>query len=157
MNKFNINKMSKLLLFLLIALIQNTKSADITVYDKSRMKRLTGNVFVIDVKEGDVFHLRFSENPSRYQFWRFINYEEIPDALDCYDGKSFSEPMEPMSWKEFREWIQHPLIGGTGYRILYKFKALKPSINEIALKFKYSIGNYIEVIKVNIHPKDGTS
>ncbi len=100
MNKFNINKMSKLLLFLLIALIQNTKSADITVYDESRMKRLKGNVAVIDVKEGDVFHLRFSENPSRYQFWRFINYEEIPDALDCYDGKSFPEPMSVARYPE---------------------------------------------------------
>ena len=53
-----------------------------------------------------------------------------------------------------------PLIGA-GANHYYKFKALKPSMNEIALKFQKNDGlnheNSLLVIKINILPKNETS
>ena len=141
--------MSKFLLLLLFVLVQNMESDGITVYDAEKLEKLMGNVAILNVKEGDEFFIRFQVNKS---IWRkFINYNEIPDALDDF-GKG---------GQYFRyEIIESPLLGAGAYHY-YKFKALKPSINEIALKFeqnnllqnKYSLF----VIKINILSKDQTS
>ena len=79
--------------------------------------------------------------------WTFLNPDEFPDIL-----KSLGEDFQRIGgWDR---------IGPKGYRY-YRFKALKPSINEIALKFQPSIRpenkNNDLVIKINILKKAQTS
>ena len=146
--------MSKLLILLLFALVQNLKVDNIEVYDAEKMEKLMGNVVALNVKEGDEFYLRFHVNGSVLRFWKFINFNEIPDSLEnfCKDGKAFKTEAIGMG--------RIPLIGA-GANHYYKFKALKPSMNEIALKFQKNNGlnheNSLLVIKINILPKNETS
>ena len=65
--------MSKLLILLLFALVQNLKVDNIEVYDAEKMEKLMGNVVALNVKEGDEFYLRFHVNGSVLRFWKFIN------------------------------------------------------------------------------------
>ena len=146
--------MSKLLILLLFALVQNLKVDNIEVYDAEKMEKLMGNVVALNVKEGDEFYLRFHVNGSVLRFWKFINFNEIPDSLEnfCKDGKAFKTEAIGMG--------RIQLIGA-GANNYYKFKALKPSMNEIALKFQKNDGlnheNSLLVIKINILPKNETS
>ena len=146
--------MSKLLLLLLFVLVQNMESDGITVYDAEKLDKLMGNVVALNVKEGDEFYLRFHVNGSVLRFWKFINFNEIPDALDDFGTGGQYFKYEIIG----RNGI--PLIGAGAYHY-YKFKALKPSMNEIALKFQKNDGlnheNSLLVIKINILPKNETS
>ena len=145
--------MSKLLLLLLFVLVQNMESDGITVYDGEKLNKLMGNVATLNVKEGDEFYIRFYASGSIRKFWKFINFNEIPDALDDFGtgGQYF---------KKERAGSGMPVIGAGAYHY-YKFKALKPSANEISLKFQLNnplrYTNYLFVIKINIQPKDETS
>ena len=146
--------MSKLLLLLLFVLVQNMESDGITVYDAEKLDKWMGNVATLNVKEGDEFYIRFHVNGSIRKSWKFINFNEIPDALDDFGTGGQYFKYEIIG----RNGI--PLIGAGAYHY-YKFKALKPSANEISLKFQQNNllqhTNDLLVIKINIQPKDETS
>ena len=123
--------MSKLLILLLFALVQSIDLNGKQVYDLLKMKALQKGVYEINVKVGAT------------------NTNEIPDALKAegseYVGIGFGKMI---------------MLGAGGYKY-YKYKALKPSTNEITLKFSGRTGNIFGnlslAVKVNILPKDKTS
>ena len=144
--------MSKLLILLLFALVQSIDLKGKQVYDLLKMKALQKGVYEINVKVGDEFYFRFYENGSIYNgpAWWPTNTNEIPDALKAegseYVGTGFGNMI---------------MLGAGGYKY-YKYKALKPSTNEITLKFsgrapKSIFGILSLAVKVNILPKDKTS
>ena len=144
--------MSKLLILLLFALVQSIDLKGKQVYDLLKMKALQNGVYEINVKVGDEFYFRFYENGSIYNgpAWWPTNTNEIPDALKAegseYVGTGFGKMI---------------MLGAGGYKY-YKYKALKPSTNEITLKFTGRtgvgiLGNRSLAVKVNILPKDKTS
>ena len=139
--------MSKLLLLLLFIFVQNLTYNNLTVYDSDRLEKLMGNVATLNVNEGDEFYIRFIVNPSILMDWTFLNSNEFSGALQ---SMGYSTERRG-GWR---------VLGAGAYRY-YKFKALKPSINQIALKFQQSIriSNEINdlVIKINILKKDQTS
>ena len=79
--------------------------------------------------------------------WKFLNPDEFPDIL-----KNLGE-----DFKNIGSWDR---VGVMEYKY-YRFKALKPSINEIVVKFQESIKeknkNKDLVIKINILKKAQTS
>ena len=154
--------MSKLLILLLFALVLNAKLDDgIPVYSTYDMKKIMGNVYELNVKEGDEFYIQF------YKYKGGIcncsNCNEFKDSLYDFDknGQSFKYTSASFSYIT-------PLIfiGGSDY---FKFKALKPSSNKISLKFsnkspfdelisKFDEKFYTDyVIKINILPKEEAS
>ena len=144
--------MSKLLILLLFALVQSIDLRGKQVYDLLKMKALQKGVYEINVKVGDEFYFRFYENSSIYNGpgWWPTNTNEIPDALKAegseYVGIGFGNNI---------------MLGAGGYEY-YKYKALKPSTNEITLKFSgrtqsHFLGFLSLAVKVNILPKDKTS
>ena len=150
--------MSKLLIFLLFVLALNEKLDGITVYDGAKLTKLMHEVATLNVNVGDEFYLRFSYTiRAQVSFlshsWSFVNYNEIPAALENFnkDGKAFKKGEDTKKGIFFHS---------SGYNY-YKFKALKPSYNEITLKFKYSSSgsclghnpSYIKNIKINILKK----
>ena len=144
--------MSKLLILLLFALVQSIDLNGKQVYDLLKMKALQKGVYEINVKVGDEFYFRFYENSSIYNGpgWWPTNTNEIPDALKA-EGSEYV----PAGYKNMI------MIGAGGYKY-YKYKALKPSTNEITLKFtgrteKSIFGILSLAVKVNILPKDKTS
>ena len=144
--------MSKLLILLLFALVQSIDLRGKQVYDLLKMKALQKGVYEINVKVGDEFYFSFYENDSLYNgpAWWPTNTNEIPDALKA-EGSEYV----PAGYKNMI------MIGAGGYKY-YKYKALKPSTNEITLKFtgrteKSIFGILSLAVKVNILPKDKTS
>ena len=148
--------MSKLLILLLFVAVLNEQLDGITVYDVGKLTKLMPEEATLNVNEGDEFYLKFSYySAKRVSFvsnnWKFVNYNEIPDALE-----SFSKNGEAFKLGE----IKNGFIGQSGYAY-YKFKALKPSYNQITLKFNYyesgrcfgTNANYIKNIKINILSK----
>ena len=144
--------MSKILILLLFAMMQSIDLRGKQVYDLLKMKALQKGVYEINVKVGDEFYFRFYENGSIYNgpAWWPTNTNEIPDALKAegseYVGTGFGNMI---------------MLGAGGYKY-YKYKALKPSTNEITFKFskkkKKSIFGILSLaVKVNILPKDKTS
>ena len=83
------------------------------------------------------------------QVLNFVNYNEIPAALENFNKNGRAFKIE--SSKVFTDHSK-------GY-YYYKFKALKPSYNEITLKFNYidssfwKVENTTKYIKVNILAK----
>ena len=148
--------MSKLLILLLFVAVLNEQLDGITVYDVAKLTKLVYADTTLNVNEGDEFYLKFSYySAKRVSFvsnnWKFVNYNEIPDALE-----SFSKNGEAFKLGE----IKNGFIGQSGYAY-YKFKALKPSYEQITLKFNYyeygkcfgTNENYIKNIKINILSK----
>ena len=150
--------MSKLLIFLLFAVVVNYEKDDIPNYFILLMDKLMGSdIRQLNVKEGEEFYISIPS--SRLYKIRLLNYNEITDAL-VYFGKNGEE-------FEYHE----PKIGyfstGIGYSY-FRFKAIKPSYNKITLKFKL-VDRYNETykktklrdldwfIKLNILPKNNTS
>ena len=150
--------MSKLLIFLLFAVVVNYEKDDIPNYFILLMDKLMGSdVRQLNVKEGEEFYISIPLSSS-YKI-RLLNYNENTDAL-VYFGKNGEE-------FEYHE----PKIGyfstGIGYSY-FRFKAIKPSYNKITLKFKL-VDRYNETykktklrdidwfIKLNILPKNNTS
>ena len=150
--------MSKLLIFLLFAVVVNYEKDDIPNYFILLMDKLMGSdVRQLNVKEGEEFYISIPLSNS-YKI-RLLNYNENTDAL-VYFGKNGEE-------FEYHE----PKIGyfssGIGYSY-FRFKAIKPSYNKITLKFKL-VDRYNETykktklrdldwfIKLNILPKNNTS
>ena len=150
--------MSKLLIFLLFAVVVNYEKDDIPNYFILLMDKLMGSdIRQLNVKEGEEFYISIPLSSS-YKI-RLLNYNEITDAL-VYFGKNGEE-------FEYHE----PKIGyfstGIGYSY-FRFKAIKPSYNKITLKFKL-VDRYNETykktklrdldwfIKLNILPKNNTS
>ena len=151
--------MSKLLIFLLFAVVVNYEKDDIPNYFILLMDKLMGSdIRQLNVKEGEEFYISIPLSTS-YKI-RLLNYNEITDAL-VYFGKNGEE-------FEYYE----PKIGyfstGIGYSY-FRFKAIKPSYNKITLKFKsvdrdndetYKKTKSRELdlfIKLNILPKNNTS
>ena len=150
--------MSKLLIFLLFAVVVNYEKDDIPNYFILLMDKLMGSdIRQLNVKEGEEFYISIPLSNS-YKI-RLLNYNENTDAL-VYFGKNGEE-------FEYHE----PKIGyfssGIGYSY-FRFKAIKPSYNKITLKFKL-VDRYNETykntklrdldwfIKLNILPKNNTS
>ena len=146
--------MSKLLLLLLFALVQNMEKDGCRIYDIwcRKITNINGKCYCFQCLWTDGFYIRFRELYGN--FWKVINYKEISYCLDDF-GKEGSFFIH----EEFRK--DHiPLFGGGSY-YYYKFKALRPCINKIALKFQKNNSRKnttdLLVIKINIHPKDKTS
>ena len=151
--------MSKLLIFLLFAVVVNYEKDDIPNYFILLMDKLMGSdIRQLNVKEGEEFYISIPLSNS-YKI-RLLNYNENTDAL-VYFGKNGEE-------FEYHE----PKIGyfssGIGYSY-FRFKAIKPSYNKITLKFKSVDRDNDETykktklrdldwfIKLNILPKNNTS
>ena len=149
--------MSKLLILLLFVAVLNEQLDGITVYDAEKLTKLMPEEATLNVNEGDEFYLKFSYYSAKMvsfvsRNWKFVNYNEIPDALE-----SFSKNGGAFKLGE----IKNSFIGQSGHAY-YKFKALKPSYNQITLKFNYyqygmncfgTNANYIKNIKINILSK----
>ena len=146
--------MSKLLTLLLFVLVLNEELDGITVYDGRKLAKLMNDVSTLNVNVGDEFYLRFYSHHSvfvlsDYHFWNFVNYNEIPAALENFNKNG----------RPFKEMYYNGLDGYGGGIQYYKFKALKPSYNEITLKFNYIDSSFLKVenttkyIKVNILAK----
>ena len=146
--------MSKLLTLLLFVLVLNEELDGITVYDGAKLAKLMNDVSTLNVNVGDEFYLRFYSHHSvfvlsDYHFWNFVNYNEIPAALE-----NFNKNGRPFKSEFGKVFTAH----ARGYDY-YKFKALKPSYNEITLKFNYIDSSFLKVenttkyIKVNILAK----
>ena len=138
--------MSKFLILLLFSLINNTELDGIQVYVPEKMKKLSDNTYLLNVKQGEEFYIKLFGNPRNWAFWNLKNYEQIPDALDDFGKKGHY-------FKYVPKLINGKLYPGEGGHFFYKFKALKPSSNEISLKFFYSLGNQEEpdlVINIDI-------
>ena len=147
--------MSKLLTLLLFVLVLNEELDGITVYDGRKLAKLMNDVSTLNVNVGDEFYLRFYSYHSIFvvlrdhHFWNLLNYNEIPAALENFNknGRAFKTEGS----KLFTAYAR-------GYNY-YKFKALKPSYNEITLKFNYIDSSFLKVenttkyIKVNILAK----
>ena len=148
--------MSKLLTLLLFVLVLNEELDGITVYDGRKLAKLMNDVSTLNVNVGDEFYLRFYSYHSIFvvlrdhHFWNLLNYNEIPAALENFNKNG----------RPFKEMYCNADITGNrdGYQY-YKFKALKPSYNEITLKFNYIDSSFLKVenttkyIKVNILAK----
>ena len=141
--------MSKFLILLLFALVQSQALDNITEYDIDKINVLQGNnILELNVKEGEEFYLKLKGNPSIGYFWRLLNYDKIPDSLE--DLNEQGEAFKYVSDRRNYGGMLFFKVGGTYY---YKFKVLKQSYNEIALKFAYSREITNEptlVVKINI-------
>ena len=84
--------MSKLLIILLFALVQNLQSDGIEVYDISNWRNLilSINIFVLDVKAGEEFYIQLTGNFLLGCNWKLTNYDNITDALDDFGKKGES-------------------------------------------------------------------
>ena len=146
--------MSKLLTLLLFVLVLNEELDGITVYNGEKLTKLMNDVSTLNVNVGDEFYIKFYYyasmlNPKDHRGYHFVNYNEIPAALENFNknGRAFKTEGS----KVFTAYAR-------GYNY-YKFKALKPSYNEITLKFNYIDSSFLKVenttkyIKVNILAK----
>ena len=146
--------MSKLLTLLLFVLVLNEELDGITVYDGAKLAKLMNDVSTLNVNVGDEFYIKFYYyasmlNSKDHRGYHFVNYNEIPAALENFNknGRAFKTEGS----KLFTAYAR-------GYNY-YKFKALKPSYNEITLKFNYIDSSFLKVenttkyIKVNILAK----
>ena len=136
--------MSKLIIFLLFALIQNLEYKGKQVYSLDKLKRLQSGAYELNVKEGDEFYISVYQEGAKLHSSRMSLSKEnkIPDALESKGPHGMM------------------LLGGS-YYYYYKFKALKPSYNEISLKFdgysSFFKDNYSVFVKINIIPKNKTN
>ena len=146
--------MSKLLTLLLFVLVLNEELDGITVYNGEKLTKLMSDVSTLNVNVGDEFYIKFYYyasmlNQKDHRGYHFVNYNEIPAALENFNknGRAFKTEGS----KLFTAYAR-------GYNY-YKFKALKPSYNEITLKFNYIDSSFLKVenttkyIKVNILAK----
>ena len=146
--------MSKLLTLLLFVLVLNEELDGITVYNGEKLTKLMNDVSTLNVNVGDEFYIKFYYyasmlNSKDHRGYHFVNYNEIPAALENFNknGRAFKTEGS----KVFTAYAR-------GYNY-YKFKALKPSYNEITLKFNYIDSSFLKVenttkyIKVNILAK----
>ena len=146
--------MSKLLTLLLFVLVLNEELDGITVYNGGKLAKLMSDVSTLNVNVGDEFYIKFYYyasmlNSKDHRGYHFVNYNEIPAALENFNknGRAFKTEGS----KLFTAYAR-------GYNY-YKFKALKPSYNEITLKFNYIDSSFLKVenttkyIKVNILAK----
>ena len=146
--------MSKLLTLLLFVLVLNEELDGITVYNGGKLAKLMSDVSTLNVNVGDEFYIKFYYyasmlNSKDHRGYHFVNYNEIPAALENFNknGRAFKTEGS----KLFTAYAR-------GYNY-YKFKALKPSYNEITLKFNYIDSSFLKVenttkyIKVNILSK----
>ena len=147
--------MSKLLTLLLFVLVLNEELDGITVYNGEKLTKLMNDVSTLNVNVGDEFYIKFYYyasmlNSKDHRGYHFVNYNEIPAALENFNKNG----------RPFKEMYCNADITGNrdGYQY-YKFKALKPSYNEITLKFNYidssllKVENTTKYIKVNILAK----
>ena len=146
--------MSKLLTLLLFVLVLNEELDGITVYNGEKLTKLMSDVSTLNVNVGDEFYIKFYYYSFElvqnvYHCWNFVNYNEIPAALENFNKNG--RPFKTEFGKVFSAYAR-------GYNY-YKFKALKPSYNEITLKFNYIDSSFLKVenttkyIKVNILAK----
>ena len=147
--------MSKILILLLFTFVLNLKMEDgITVYQISDMKKIMDNIYELNVKEGEEFYIKIYRYSNGNCFCS--NIDEFKDYLDDFGkkGKSFKS-IKTSSSSFFLKFAAYDY---------FKYKALKPSVNKISLKFsnKSSFPNIFNigtdyVFKINILSKNETS
>ena len=140
--------MKNLLILLLFALVHSGIVDGIQAYGAEHMQRLTEkDVYLLTVKKGEEFYIRFYGNPRAFYYWRIENYEKIPhDALDDFDKKGQFFKYVPITHGGYP-------VAGAGGTLFFKFKALRESKNEISLKFVSTLQNTqvpYTIIKINI-------
>ena len=147
--------MSKILILLLFTFALNLKMEDgIPVYQIVDMKTIIEDVYELNVKEGEEFYIKIYEYRGGNCFCS--NIDEFKDYLDDFGkkGKSFKY-VEISSSSFFLKFAAYDY---------FKYKALKPSVNKISLKFSNispsffgapTTTNY--VFKINILSKNETS
>ncbi len=141
--------MNKYLILLLFALAQNLEVDDIQTFNVDSLKKIQGkDVVELNIKVGKEFYLRLLGDKSSNKYWKILNSEEIPEALDDFDKKG-------EQWKFFPLPYKFPKGVTNFWRGFYyfKFKALKPSFNEIVLKLALVHGEKTDIgyiIKINI-------
>ena len=146
--------MSKLLTLLLFVLVLNEELDGITVYNGEKLTKLMSDVSTLNVNVGDEFYIKFYYyasmlNSKDHRGYHFVNYNAIPAALENFNKNG--RPFKTEFGNVFSAYAR-------GYNY-YKFKALKPSYNEITLKFNYIDSSFLKVenttkyIKVNILAK----
>ena len=147
--------MSKILILLLFTFVLNLKMEDgITVYQISDMKKIMDNIYELNVKEGEEFYIKMFRHKISVSV--FSNIDEFKDYLDDFGkkGNRFKSVDAGSSSLRLK-------IAAYDY---FKFKALKPSVNKISLKFSNispsffgapTTTNY--VFKINILSKNETS
>ena len=77
--------MSKLLIRLLFALVQNLQSDGIEVYDTSNWRNL-----ILSINIFEEFYIQLTGNFLLGCNWKLTNYENITDALDYFGKKGES-------------------------------------------------------------------
>ena len=147
--------MSKLLILLLFTFVLNLKMEDgIPVYQIVDMKTIMEDVYELNVKEGEEFYIKIYRYGNGNCFCS--NIDEFKDYLDDFGkkGKSFKS-IKTSSSSFFLKFAAYDY---------FKYKALKPSVNKISLKFsnKSSFPNIFNigtdyVFKINILSKNETS
>ena len=146
--------MSKILILLLFTFALNLKMEDgIPVYQIAYMKKITSGVYELNVKEGEEFYIKIYEYRGGNCFCS--NIDEYKDSLDDFGKKGNRfKSVDAGSSKLILK------IGAYDY---FKFKALKPSVNKISLKFSNISTSFIDTettnyaFKINILPKNETS
>ena len=138
------------IILLLFTLVQNLRDG-IEVYDVNKLEKLKGNnVLVLNVKVGKEFYLMLKGDSMNGFKWKCTNYEEINDALDDFVQKG-----ESWTYDNYANGLFVPLRKTESYTLEYfKFKALKPSINQIVLKFSLfgQFTKYRELaVRININ------
>ena len=146
--------MSKLLILLLFTFVLNLKMEDgIPVYQIVDMKTIMEDVYELNVKEGEEFYIKIYEYRGGNCFCS--NIDEFKDYLDDFGkkGKSFKS-IKTSSSSFFLKFAAYDY---------FKYKALKPSSNEISLKFSNISTSFIDTqttnyaFKINVLPKNETS
>ena len=147
--------MSKILILLLFTFVLNLKMEDgITVYQISDMKKIMDNIYELNVKEGEEFYIKMFRHKISVSV--FSNIDEFKDDLDDFGkkGNRFKSVDAGSSNLRLK-------IAAYDY---FKFKALKPSVNKISLKFSNIQPSFFSaptttnyVFKINILSKNETS
>ena len=146
--------MSKILILLLFTFALNITMEDgIPVYQIAYMKKITRGVYELNVKEGEEFYIKMVRHKISVSV--FSNIDEFKDYLDDFGKKGKSFKYVEISSSSF-----YLKLGGYDY---FKYKALKPSSNEISLKFSNISTSIIGTqttnyaFKINVLPKNETS
>ena len=148
--------MSKLLILLLFTFVLNLEMEDgIPVYERIfDIKTIMKDVYELNVKEGEEFYIKIYRYRTGNCFCS--NIDEFKDYLDDFGKKGNRFKSVDAGYSSF-----YLRIGAYDY---FKYKALKPSVNKISLKFSnksssfniFNIGTDF-VLKINILSKNETS
>ena len=117
----------------------------ITVYQISDMKKIMDNIYELNVKEGEEFYIKMFRRKISASV--FSNVDEFKDYLDDFGKKG-----NRFKTVDAGAGSSNIILKIRAYDY-FKFKALKPSFNEIVLKLALVHGEKTDIgyiIKINI-------